>query len=758
MRTSKKIVSLILAVMMISTMLVVGTVAASAAGTISNAQEFYAACWNGGTYELTNDITLDYWYNYFVCQDTTINGNGYTISADDSAYATSNMFKWYDNTHADLTLSNVTLDGKGIAQSAVDTQCPSSLVANNNDNDDCLVTMTNCTVKNFKGFSYVGAVYIFAYADGVFNNCTFTGNTSQDPTSPYEGADIWAGGGTTIAINGGTYGDSVYGNASGSVASTITVENGASVNEVALGATSQATATVVVDDSAVSTVSNEAGNNDNVTIQNGGAAVVQDFNGTVDTTKSSNVIMNEADLVAATAQGAGGNYVLGADITLTDPAWVNVYEDFNLNLGGYTITSADSVFVTKNGADLTVDNGTLVSTVDRDYAIYVNSGSVFTLGPDAKLEKNTRTGWCGAVIARSGSTTNVYGEIEAADYGIYTEGTAVANVYEGAKITSTDAAALSGNGSGGNEGYTMNVYGGELTSVNDVAIYHPNQGTLNVTGGTIKGATAVYIKSGTTNLGDGTSITGGTFIGNGAAAAYSPSGNGANPTGDAIVVDNCGYPGGAPNVAITGGTFTSDNAEAVASYAKTNYEPIKEIVSGGSFSSDVDALAADGFVGTKNADGTYGVKVDDNIANGKADIEGYQIKVVGSEESTGDTGNDINTKGLRILTKVDNDFLATCSDYGYVVAKVSGKDQATANFSLLTNDGGNAQKVISCKGTSNHGLKDIDNTYVTLAVNGMGDNDQVAARFYVVKDGTYYSYYVGSARYNGIIATMPASN
>ena len=133
---------------------------------------------------------------------------------------------------------------------------------------------------------------------------------------------------------------------------------------------------------------------------------------------------------------------------------------------------------------------------------------------------------------------------------------------------------------------------------------------------------------------------------------------------------------------------------------------------------------------------------------GKAQIIGYQNKAVQA---------DAEGNGVRILTKIDRDWLeANADSYGYVVAKVQGKDM-TANFSALKKDGGNGEKTIDCTGTYNNGIDGVDNTYVTLAVNGMSDTDQVAARFYVVVNGvTYYANYVNTISYDGIIATYTA--
>ena len=112
------------------------------------------------------------------------------------------------------------------------------------------------------------------------------------------------------------------------------------------------------------------------------------------------------------------------------------------------------------------------------------------------------------------------------------------------------------------------------------ALYFPNTTSLNITGGTIIGGTGVYIKSGDVN------ISGGNITGNGPRVSYKFYGNGANSTGDALVVEKCNYPGGAPEITITGGTFKSVNANAIGSYVGNGEtDPLKGFISGGSCSS-----------------------------------------------------------------------------------------------------------------------------------------------------------------------------
>ena len=101
----------------------------------------------------------------------------------------------------------------------------------------------------------------------------------------------------------------------------------------------------------------------------------------------------------------------------------------------------------------------------------------------------------------------------------------------------------------------------------------------------------------------------------GEASAYCPMSSGCSPTGDGIVIDNAGYPGGAPTVSITGGKVLSDNAKAVASYAPENSEVISKFINGGEFSSDVTELCVPCFTASENGTGMYEVAFDPEAVN-----------------------------------------------------------------------------------------------------------------------------------------------
>ena len=129
----------------------------------------------------------------------------------------------------------------------------------------------------------------------------------------------------------------------------------------------------------------------------------------------------------------------------------------------------------------------------------------------------------------------------------------------------------------------------KFTSPNDNGIQLNGSGSFLIENCIITGATAVYVKSG--NL----TINGGTYTGNMAPANYSYYGNGANATGDAIVIDSCEYPGGAPTVTINSGAFTgTKSALGYYIYDKGNdgvYQEATINVNGGTFNG-VDSPSA----------------------------------------------------------------------------------------------------------------------------------------------------------------------
>ena len=216
------------------------------------------------------------------------------------------------------------------------------------------------------------------------------------------------------------------------------------------------------------------------------------------------------------------------------------------------------------------------------------------------------------------SSTDGYGIVVWGDGTYDKEGckTPVLNLYGKVAVTGKKGVAISTNGGDASKPVINIFNGAEITSEACSGIYLPS-GALTITGGTITGATAVYFKS--TDM----EISGGTLIGNGKQADYNFNNNGANMTGDALVIDNCNYPSGIGKVAVTGGNFKSVNASAIGSYAGNGENtPLTGFISGGYFTSDPSDYCVDGMTGVASGDAAYPYTVGDKAADAKPAIVG----------------------------------------------------------------------------------------------------------------------------------------
>ena len=221
-------------------------------------------------------------------------------------------------------------------------------------------------------------------------------------------------------------------------------------------------------------------------------------------------------------------------------------------------------------------------------------------------------------------TLNVYGgSINGTEAGVFVVGSITKNAKEyivanisGGTITG-GYYAVAGNGESGHNGTEINISGGTLksTSADGAGVYHPQKGTLNISGGTIEGAVGVQMCAGDLN------VTGNpTIKGTGADATASKTGDGAICDGSAISIVDRGYPGGKPTAKVSSGTITSEQAAAVKAYgwsnnATTTYDNTSNevAVSGGTFKAAAETAAVDssllakGFELKNNEDGTITV-------------------------------------------------------------------------------------------------------------------------------------------------------
>lgn len=284
---------------------------------------------------------------------------------------------------------------------------------------------------------------------------------------------------------------------------------------------------------------------------------------------------------------SGKILTLTQDVVLESTLSLNGYS--KLDLAGHKLTGPSNAYALEitDGSKVEICNGTLVT---GHRGIYASGGSHVTLGDKFVFEGKMRAAGiydgstlvvdAGASITTKGGDASVFvcGDLTIGKV----KGSKRTRVEISGTVTSTDTyCAIQGNG-GDTTGCDLVIKSPANITAPGVAIYFPCLGDFLIEGGSITGDTAVYVKSGTLK------IVGGTLTGKGEKKEYEPHNSGANSTGDAVVIDSCDYPSGAPTVEILGGTFVSKNAEAVGSYADGEEAVTTGFIKGGSFTPEVD--------------------------------------------------------------------------------------------------------------------------------------------------------------------------
>ena len=171
---------------------------------------------------------------------------------------------------------------------------------------------------------------------------------------------------------------------------------------------------------------------------------------------------------------------------------------------------------------------------------------------------------------------------------------------------------------------TLNITGGTFTQLNFIAIKNDALSRLNVSGGKItSNASAIQ------NWYEAT-ITGGEINGQLWTDAF--AWNGGESTGNTTISENAKFNGEivmditgenvVPKLNISGGDLNITNWRITPAASAVGAKPA---VSGGTFSTAVpEAYCADGFIPTRNEDGTYGVEVDTSVA----EVNGVKYKTL----------------------------------------------------------------------------------------------------------------------------------
>ena len=205
---------------------------------------------------------------------------------------------------------------------------------------------------------------------------------------------------------------------------------------------------------------------------------------------------NEIDLEAAEkmkdALAQGGTFTLSCDIDITASSDIIVPEGITstIDLNGYTIKAANGTPGNiKVYGSLTLKdskNGRIIA--ENDYSSDYSTGIIYVSGEGASL--TMESGYIYAV--RDDAVNN-------GQFGVA--------LYDGADFTMTGGKieagwyAIAGHGNNSTQNSVITIEGGELVSTSDYAIYLPQSGTTNITGGTVNGAAgAVSIRRGTLNI------------------------------------------------------------------------------------------------------------------------------------------------------------------------------------------------------------------------------------------------------------------
>ena len=227
--------------------------------------------------------------------------------------------------------------------------------------------------------------------------------------------------------------------------------------------------------------------------------------------------------------------------------------------------------------DVSVDTGFIFNDIDatiylNNHTINGNCATLFNIkGGTVNIHGGTVKG-TGEIFRLNGLTgnqpsLNVDGsKIESSgDCALFIYGEASATM-SNCSISSTSEtyATIMGNGSANCAGSEIYLAKCTISSANNLAMYIPNDYTVGITDCKITGLNgAMYIKCGTIIARNSKLIAAGEH------KDYSYNGNGCNMTGDTVVVDFCGYPGGDPRVVLNNCfIYSNEGCKPVESYDK----------------------------------------------------------------------------------------------------------------------------------------------------------------------------------------------
>lgn len=382
-------------------------------------------------------------------------------------------------------------------------------------------------------------------------------------------------------------------------------------------------------------------------------------------------VRNASELTQAITDAENGNTItLGVDITqdITIHADKSITLDLNGKVltgeviveGGLTVkdsTAVGSPVVSDDYETVTYESGKITNAgttvLVKGGTFLLESGKIESTG-NLGISVNGSTTPGGDSIVASATINNGY--VEAREFGVGLYGNkATANI-EGGVIVGNDNAAVAGNGTNSSTttyaGTEINVNGGTLIGhiITEgyiaCGIYHPQDGIVNVNGGTIyaDNGVGILMRGGELNMTGGNVIATGTSDGK---------------VGDSTIIQNCygiqidcesGYYDAANSKGVINGgnVQASDGVSALSVVAGTQVsDDGKMVVQNGSFSSDVTQYVEEGKVAikyTSSNDETYYVGTPEQINDIVKDAaNGDKIEVL-----KGDIALSIAVSGVEV--------------------------------------------------------------------------------------------------------------
>ena len=282
----------------------------------------------------------------------------------------------------------------------------------------------------------------------------------------------------------------------------------------------------------------------------------------------------------------------------------------------------------------------------------------------------------------------------------------------------------------------VNIVNSNITSTEGLGIYYPpKSGTLTISDSEITGVTGIVVKGSNLVVNGEKTIISGTGPNVDPETYYTGATDGSSTlteTGDAVYVES-GYNDRDISVSISGGHLNSKNAKAVRMFVKNgeNTSAKREIsVTGGTFSSDVSAYVAKGYV--QNENGTVEQLGETNAV---AKVGGTYYKTLADAVAAADNNTVTLLKDVTADITIPAGKTMTLDLNGKTLTNVN--DHTILNNGNLTITGtGKVDNISHAKGALyNKGTVVVNGgTFDRSKENGKTSNDSGSNSWYTIKN------------------------